>query len=448
MIIMKKSPLSFTEMIFYNFGFLGIQFGWALQMANMSGIYKFLGASASDMPLLWVAAPLTGMIIQPILGRCSDSTWTKLGRRRPYILFGAIVTSIILLLMPNSPSLWFAASLLWLLDASINATMQPFRALVADVAPEFQHTRCYAIQACLVGVGASLAYSLPWCLLHLGIEQTTIPGTIPLSLKLSFYIGAVVLLVTNLFTVMKTKEYPPETTLTSRSAFSWHALWQEVTHLPTAMQQLSLVQFFTWCPLFCFFLYFGVGTAEVVYHLPFNADLQHNLDHISKLEQGLALGGICSALYTFVSLIYAYILPYICTLITRKKAHALSLCIGGIGFLSLHQAHSAAALYAAMVAMGILWASIITLPYAMLASSLPAERRGLYMGLFNITICLPQVIAAFTLGHIVKSIFHNNAMDVIAYSGIFLLIAAAATLRVEDKEVRIVKSKLRVEVSG
>jgi maltose/moltooligosaccharide transporter len=438
---MQKPRLSFWQMFNLNFGFLGIQFGWALQMANMSGIYKFLGADASHMGYLWIAAPLSGMIIQPILGRISDRTWTFLGRRRPFILAGAILSSVVLLLMPNSPSLWVAAILLWLLDGSLNIAMQPYRALVADVAPEKQQTVCYCVQTALVGIGSTLASTLPWIFLHLfGLSdaQTATSG-IPLTLKLSFYVGAAVFLLANLWTTISSKEYPPEegelekrgsTDKTTKGS----SIIKDIIAMPRVMREVSVVQFFSWTGMFCVYLYFGLGVAQNIFGLPAGVDVTNNPQYRSMLEQGIAFGGLCFGVYTFASVFYAFLIPYIAKLITRKLTHALLLAIGAVGLIAANHITNQNYLLLCMIFFGATWASIITLPFAMLAGTLPKDRMGFYMGLLNLTICIPEIIAALGLGVIVALFFHERAMPVIQLGGISFALAAIATFFVHDVE--------------
>lgn len=443
---MNKKPLSFWQMINLNFGFLGIQFGWSLQMANMSGIYKFLGADISNMGYLWMAAPLTGMIIQPILGQLSDHTWNKIGRRRPYILIGALFSTLALILMPNSISVFMAASLLLVLDGSLNIAMQPYRALVADVAPAYQHTKCFAIQTCLVGIGSTLASSLPWLFLHLFHLQETTNYGIPLTLRLSFYIGAAVFLVANIWTVFFSKEYPPENmekwlkAKQKRGCFlkmifiDGKDIFTDFLKMPKIMREMSFVQFFSWIGMFCVFLYFGLGVAQNIFGLPLGAQIENNTEYRQMLEQGVALGGLCFSIYTFISIIYAFSIPYIAKKITRKGTHILSLTLGAIGLIAANYIHNALALFTCMIGLGSAWASIVTVPYAILGGSLPQEKMGLYMGLINIMICVPQIIAALTLGTIVSIFFHNHAMSIIELGGISFLVAAIFTFFVHDKE--------------
>lgn len=442
---MNKRPLTFAEIIHLNFGFLGIQFGWGLQMANMSGIYKFLGAETANLPILWLAAPVTGILIQPILGQLSDLTWVKnLGRRRPYILGGAVAATLALILMPNSASIWMAAILLWVLDGSVNAAMQPYRALVADVVPKSQYTKAYAIQTFLVGIGSSLATALPWAFLNIfHLTETTAAGEVPLAIKLSFYIGAAIFLLSNVWTTLKSKEYPPEDLDAWRAAKKARHMGAyqfcknivvDFVHMPKIMREIAWVQFFSWGGWFCLNTYFGLGVAQRLYNLPVDANAATNSVYSQTLEKGIALGGLLFSMYTIVSFIYALFLPAIANKISRKGAHILSMLLGAAGLVAANFTSDFVGLLFCMIGIGCAWASIITMPYAMLAGSLPKDKMGLYMGLFNITITVPQIIASATLGFAVAYFFHNHAMSVIALGGVLYAIAALFTCFVHEEE--------------
>lgn len=443
---MNKKLMSLWQMFNLNFGFFGIQVGWSLQMANMSGIYKFLGADVSHMGYLWLAAPLSGLIVQPILGQVSDQTWTRIGRRRPYILGGAILSTIALILMPNAGAVWFAATLLWLLDGSINVAMQPYRALVADVAPEEQHTLCYSVQTALVGLGATIAYILPWVLLHIFNVQSdgAGAGVVPLSLRLSFYIGAAMFLIPNIYTIFFSSEYPPENMeewLAKKNQFSfWKTFFVnsksiivDFIHMPKVMREVSVVQFFSWSGMFCVFLYYGIGIAQNIFGLPTGAHVEANAVYHNMLEQGIALGGVLAASYNLVSIFYVMIIPKFSSLVTRRVVHAISLFLGAIGLIASNHVASKTGLFICMIGLGAAWASIVTIPYAILAKALPKEKMGLYMGLLNMTICIPEIIAALTLGAVGKVFFADHAMAIVELGGFFMLIAAVASFFIHDK---------------
>lgn len=447
---MNKQPLSIWQMFNLNVGFLGIQFGWGLQMANMSGIYKFLGADLSNMGYLWLAAPLSGMILQPILGQMSDRTWTKIGRRRPYILFGALLSTLALILMPNSMTVFMAATLLLVLDGSLNIAMQPYRALIPDVAPSYQHTKCFAVQTCLVGIGSTLASCLPWLFLHVFHFQETATSGIPLTLKLSFYVGASIFLITNIWTVFFSKEYPPENmeewlrakqqkdSIGKTLFTNAKSIVIDFVKMPRIMREISLVQFFSWIGMFCVFLYFSLGVAQNIFGLPAGAQhIESNPEYRHMLEHGVALGGLCFGIYTFVSVIYAFLIPYIAKKISRKITHAVSLIFGSIGLIAANYVHTSFGLYMCMIGLGAAWASIVTVPFAILGGSLPKEKMGLYMGLINIMVCVPEIIAALVLGIVVSVVFHNHAMSIIVFGGISFIIAAIFSCVVHDKEATI-----------
>jgi len=440
---MSKKILSFFEMFNLNFGFLGIQFGWGLQMANMSVIYKFLGAQSDNIGFLWLAAPMTGLIVQPLLGHLSDKTWMGfLGRRRIYILIGAILSSLALFLMPNSQSLMMAAILLWILDASINISMQPYRSLVADVAPETQHTHCYAIQTFLVGIGATLASALPWIFQHVfNIHTADLPNQIPLTIKLSFYIGASMFLLANLWTVFAAREYPPSTLEKVVTLKKEYNIWTDFksivvdfVNMPQIMRRMSAVQFFTWMGMFCFFLFSAIGIAQNIFGLPISANAS-TPEYERMLENGVVLGGLGCAVYNFVSFIYAYFLAKVAKAITRRWAHVVALTIGGISLIGMNFAQGQNSIFVTMIGLGIAWASIATIPYAILAGHLDQHKMGLYMGLFNLMICIPEIIAALTLGFVLKHAFHDHAMLVVGLGGTFMLIAALLTLSIHDKKI-------------
>lgn len=464
---MQRPQLSFWQMISLNFGFLGVQFGWALQWANMSGIYKFLGVDTAQMAYLWIAAPLSGMIIQPIIGQLSDQTWFRLYRRRPYILAGAILSSLALMLMPNSTSILMATFLLWMLDGSVNIAMQPYRALVADVSPENQITKCFAIQSCLIGIGSTMASVLPWVLLHIFHVQSTETGTsIPLTIKLAFYIGSAVLLIANLWTAITTKEYPlleeqinacasSSTKNISNTPSSTEQI-KEQSHqcccycvsllraaknillgfirMPKIMREVSYVQFFSWLGMFCVFLYFGLGVAQNIFGLPPDAKVETSAEYRNMLEQGIALGGLCFSIYTLVSVGYAFIIPFLTKRLSRKGVHALSLTLGAIGLIGTRFATNSTELFLCMIGLGAAWASIITIPYAILGRCLPKENMGLYMGLLNITICLPQIIASLGLSSVIHFVFNYRAMPVIQMAGIFFIVAAIFSFFISDQD--------------
>jgi maltose/moltooligosaccharide transporter len=429
-----KPRLSFWQIWNMNFGFLGIQFGWGLQLANMSAIYTKLGANPDAIPILWLAGPVTGLAVQPIIGALSDRTWIWLGRRRPYFTVGAILSSIALFLMPDSPLLWAAASLLWILDASINISMEPFRAFVADKLNDSQRTTGFIMQSFFIGIGATLANSLPIIFRNLGLEGNASNG-VPLTVYYSFKIGALVFLLGVLYTVFTSKEYPPEdleefkrknasTGIVSLVKELLAEVASALREMPATMKQLAVMQFFTWLGLFCMWMFYGLTTSYHVFNAP-NRD--------SKLfDQGGEWGGWMFAIYSIVCFVVAFALPWLAKTLTRKGTHALALTLGGLGLLSMYMVSTPNGQYFSMIGIGIAWASILAMPYAILSSSIPPERMGVYMGIFNFFIVIPEIVASFTFGPIIKGLFGENSITaplyVVMAGGIFMLIAAAVCI--------------------
>lgn len=414
-----------------NFGFLGIQFGWGLQLANMSAIYTKLGANPDDVPILWLAGPVTGLLVQPIIGSLSDRTWNWLGRRRPYFTVGAVLSSIALFLMPDSSALWMAASLLWILDASINISMEPFRAFVGDNLNEDQRTTGFIMQSFFIGVGATLANALPIIFRNLGMTGTTASG-IPLTVYYSFKIGAAMFLICVLYTVFTSKEYPPENPeefirlKSQRGGFAKFIaeIVDALKEMPSTMKQLAVVQFFTWLGLFCMWMFYGLTTAYKVFGAPNSKS--------EVFDRGTEWGGWMFAIYSIVCFIVAFALPWLSKTIGRKGTHALALTLGGLGLLSMYVVSSPNGQYLSMIGVGIAWASILAMPYAILSSSIPPARMGVYMGIFNFFIVIPEIIASFTFGPIIKAVFGEGStiapLYVVMTGGICMLIAAAVCL--------------------
>ena len=436
---MQKPRLSFWQIWNMSFGFLGIQFGWGLQLANMSAIYTYLGADPDRIPILWLAGPMTGLIVQPIIGSMSDRTWNRLGRRRPYFLVGAILSSVALFFMPDSTALWIAASLLWILDASINISMEPFRAFVADKLNPDQRTVGFVMQSFFIGVGATLANALPYIFRYSGVTGRTASG-IPLTVLYSFKIGAVAFLLAVLWTVFTTKEYPPADMAEFERQRREHkgivavvaALLKEIFsaigEMPATMRQLAFVQLFTWLGLFCMWLFFGLMTS---YHV-FGATSPQD----ARFPLGGELGGICFAVYSIVTFVVAFALAKLAAVTSRKAVHAFALVCGGVGLLSVYLIHDKWALLLTMIGVGIAWASILSMPYAILSGALPAARIGIYMGVFNFFIVIPEIIQALTFGPIIRAVFgpdnHNAPLYMVMVGGAFMLIAALLVLRVQD----------------
>src|SRR5688572_10650775 len=385
---MQKPGLSFWQIWKMSFGFLGIQFGWGLQLANMSPIYKYLHAEESSLPYLWLAGPITGLIIQPIIGSMSDRTWNRLGRRRPYFLVGAILASIALFFMPDSSALWMAAGLLWILDASINITMEPFRAFVADNLPEEQRTLGFVMQSFFIGIGQTLANGLPYLFTLLGVVGVMATG-IPLSVDYSFKIGAAVFLIAVLWTVVSTSEYPPEDmesfTRMKRERkgvlAGFTEIFSSVAEMPPTMKQLALVQFFTWFALPCMWQFFGLTVARHLYGAAGPED--------PGFREGTEWGGLCFAVYNVVCFLIAFLLPALARATSRKGVHIIALLCGGLGLLSVYFADGPGdkyLLWLSMAGVGVAWASILSMPYVILSGSVPPHRMGVYMGVFNLFI--------------------------------------------------------------
>ncbi|WP_346855866.1 MFS transporter [uncultured Draconibacterium sp.] len=496
----KKPTLSFWQIWNMSFGFLGIQFGFALQNANVSRIFETLGANVEDIPILWIAAPVTGLIIQPIIGHMSDKTWNRLGRRRPYFLFGAIFASLALLLMPNSPALWVAAGTLWIMDASINISMEPFRAFVGDMLPNEQRTRGFAMQSFFIGTGAVVGSILPWVMTNwLNIPNTAPEGMIPPSVKWSFYIGAAVFFMAILWTIFTTKEYPPEkmsefvqeekkTTLASlgyneepvnRNRFlkvggvfgiiglvivgltyqlqldknlyilggilllflvlmllayatkvegkkenALVEIFSDLLRMPATMKQLAIVQFFTWIGLFALWIYAVSGITSHVYGTS---------DPLSQLyNDGADWVTVLFGIYNGVAALMAFALPVLAKYTNRKTTHFICLVLGGIGLASVYLINDPKWLIVSMIGVGIAWASILSMPYAILTGSLPSHKMGIYMGIFNFFIVIPQILAATILGFVVQNLFGGESILALVLGGVSMVIAAVMVLFVKD----------------
>lgn len=431
-----KPRLGFWQIWNMNFGFLGIQFGWGLQLANMSAIYSKLGADPDAIPILWLAGPVTGLLVQPIIGAMSDRTWCWLGRRRPYFLVGALLASAALFVMPDSPALWFAASMLWILDASVNVSMEPFRAFVADNLNDQQRTFGFIMQSFFIGIGATLANALPIILRQMGVTGVSDNG-VPLTVMYSFKAGAAMFLLCVLWTIITSKEYPPEDLdeiqaspskgVLSLAAEIFTGVGSALKEMPSTMKQLAPVQIFTWLGLFCMWMFFGISTAYHVFKAP---------GPTSELfDRGIEWAGWCFAIYSIVCFIVAFILPRLAEMTSRKIVHGAALTIGGLSLISIYFIHDAQTLQFSMIGVGIAWASILSMPYAILSSALPANRMGLYMGVFNFFIVIPEIVASITFQPLVKYVFGNNPVYVLVLGGVSLLIAALLVLRIRESIV-------------
>ncbi|MFN3873241.1 MAG: MFS transporter [Ignavibacterium sp.] len=500
---MSKPRLSFWQIWNMSFGFLGIQFGFALQNANVSRIFETLGASIDSIPILWIAAPVTGLIVQPIIGHMSDKTWNRLGRRRPYFLIGAILASLALIIMPNSPALWFAAGMLWIMDASINISMEPFRAFVGDMLPSEQRTIGFSMQSFFIGTGAIIASALPYMMTNwVGISNTAPEGEIPDSVKFSFYIGAAVFFLAVLWTVISTKEYSPEELkkfseedksakhhetssrideriphnkflklgtiwfiigiigssilhfvlhendyglyvlfvgfiifgilqlisgmLTSKGKTDggFVVVLNDLYKMPKTMRQLAVVQFFSWFALFAMWIY----TTPAVTHHIYGAT-----DPTSELyNEGADWVGVLMSVYNGFAAVMAFVLVWLAKKTNRKTVHMISLIVGGIAFASFYVIKNPQLLLISELGIGLAWASILAMPYAILAGSLPPEKMGVYMGIFNFFIVIPQITAAAILGFFVREIFSGEAIYALLLGGISMIVAGLMVMFVDD----------------
>ncbi|HJQ21416.1 MAG TPA: MFS transporter [Gemmatimonadaceae bacterium] len=435
----RKPRLTFGQMFNMSFGFLGIQFGWGLQLANMSAVYEKLGAKPDAVPLLWLAAPVSGLVVQPIVGALSDRTWGPLGRRRPYFLTGSILASVALFLMPTSSALWMAATLLWILDASINISMEPFRAFVADKLDVSQRTAGFVMQSFFIGVGASMANALPFLLSAMGVSGSTASG-VPHSVRYSFQIGAVVFLAAVLWTVFTTSEFPPEDPAAFERAKKGRRglgplvseIVESIREMPATMRQLAVVQLFTWLGLFCMWLFFVPATARHVFGA---------VDATSATyTRGIEWGGFAFAFYSITCFIVALALPRLAAATSRKTVHGVALLCGAAGLLSVYAIHDKYLLLFSMVGVGIAWAAILSMPYAILSTALPPHRMGVYMGVFNFFIVIPEIIASLAFGPLIRSAFGadnpNAPLYVVMIGGVCLIVAAICVVFVKDVGVR------------
>jgi len=437
--LVSKPKLSFSQIFNMSFGFLGIQFGFALQNSNASGILRNYGADVEHLSWFWLAAPLVGLIVQPIVGHYSDRTWNRLGRRRPYFLAGAILSSSALTLMPNAgllgkiaPLVIIGAAFLMIMDACFNLAMEPFRALVADNLPDSQRTLGFSIQTFLIGVGAVIGSWLPYIMANwFGISESAPAGVVADNVKFSFYIGALVFISSIIWTVMRTKEYPPKEYEKYHGKNEDHhaglgSIFKDLKKMPRTMKQLGLVQFFSWFALFGMWVFTTDTIATHVMGLPIE---DKSSDMYRKAQSWT---GVIFGVYNLVSALYALLLPTIANKIGRKRTHALSLIIGGIGLISIYFAPSKEFLIFSMICVGIAWASILAMPYVILSSSIPAGKMGIYMGIFNFFITIPQILNGIIGGPMVKNVYNNQPVYALVLAGIFMLCAAVSVIYVYD----------------
>ena len=448
-----KKKLGFWEIWNMSFGFLGIQFGFALQGGFMSRIFQTLGVEEASIPLLWIAAPLTGLIVQPIIGYLSDNTWHPvLGRRKPYFLIGAVLSSVTLFFVPYSSTLWMAAGFLWILDASINISMEPFRALVADKLPDSQRSYGFVTQTLIIGIGTWIASNLPYFVSSLGVSDVALPGVIPDSVKLAFGIGAFVFLSSILFTIFTTKEYPPKDLkkFKEQQDRNFKSMLSEFTkhfiEMPLTMKKLGLIQFFSW---FAFFTMWSMANPAITEHV-FNAPIpiMSDFDLTNKVElsqfnsenlnfqKASNLTGSYMGTYGLSSMFFALILTLYTSkkIINRKQIHLWSLIAGGIGFISMYFISNHNMLLFSFSLIGISWGSILSMPYAMLSSSVKEESMGTSMGIFNMFIVIPQIIAAIGGINLLTNLIGDKAIFSMVVAGLSLIIAGLLNLLITDKK--------------
>jgi maltose/moltooligosaccharide transporter len=504
--VIQQPQLSFWQIFNMCFGFLGIQFGFALQNANVSRIFQTLGAAIDDIPILWIAAPLTGLIVQPIIGYMSDNTWNALGRRRPYFLVGAVLTTLSLFIMPHSPTLWIAAGMLWIMDASINIAMEPFRAFVGDNLPKSQRTQGYAMQSFFIGIGAVVASAMPYMLTNVfDVANTAAAGEIADSVRYSFYFGGAVLFVAVGWTIISSKEYSPEelasfeqhanrvdatentNSRTSKQYQTGGIIWMvigavfttailiqaldkqlyilsigifafgplqlfcarklsqtsntsvqrekfgmlfnvvdDLFHMPKAMQQLAVVQFFAWFALFAMWIY---TTAAVTSHHYATSDVLSQ-----AYNDGADWVGMLFASYNGFAALAAIIIPFLAKAVGIKFTHTINMFLGGMGLISFMFIEDPNQLWIPMIGVGFAWASILSVPYAMLSSALPAKKMGVYLGIFNFFIVIPQLLAASILGLLLKVFFDGQPIYALVLGGVFMMVSGIAVLFVKQEQ--------------
>ncbi|HSV76835.1 MAG TPA: MFS transporter [Bacteroidales bacterium] len=442
----KKPNLSFWQIWNLSFGFLGVQFGFALQNANVSRILTTLGVDPHDLSLYWIVAPVMGLLVQPLVGAASDRTWTRMGRRMPFIFFGALVAMISMFLMPNAPLIYGIGGiiglvlLLALMDGSFNVTFQPFRALVADMTPDEQRNVGYSVQSFLINVGAVIGSALPFILTAFGTANEAPPGQVAPSVIWSFYIGGAMLLVSVLVTVLKTREYPPKefekyNNITEEDKAKKESLFSLLRNMPKTMKQLAVVQFFSWFPLFLMWVYSTTAVSQHYFGVPvgFNPETETDQSLRAAFERAGNWVGIGFAVYSLVAALYSIALPKLIKLFGRKAVYSYSLILGGVGYISTYLFTGQHMFLVSMIGVGIAWAAILALPFAILSGTLPAKRIGVYMGLFNLTVVIPQIISGLIGGQILKFLFDGQAIYIIVLAGVFMIVGGLFVFVVKDQ---------------
>ena len=429
----ERPTLSFTQIWNMCFGFLGIQFGMGLQLANMSPIYRYLGADEHNLPLLWLAGPVTGLLVQPIIGAMGDNTWGKWGRRRPYFTIGAIIAGIALVAMPYSSAIWMAAGLMWILDAAVNSSMESFRAMVGDILPKKQQALGFSAQTFMIGAGGLIIGFLPYILSKMGVATTATSNTVPDFVKYAFIVGAIVIVGSILWTGYTTKEYPPEDLEAFKNNKSarnvlWDLLLEIFTaikEMPLVMKQLWWVQLLVWVALPLLWQFLSLSIARHIYNAPSASD--------PGFSEGVSMGGIGNAIYGISPMIIAFMIPAVINRIGKRKTYAVCLILGAVGFLGMHFTSSIGIVFALCFLMGIGNAGVSTVPYVMVSAVVPAERMGVYMGLLNAFVCLPQILMMLSLPLFYENLLSGDPRNALILAGICWVIAAILCLRITRK---------------
>ncbi|MEY3399215.1 MAG: hypothetical protein RL220_1809 [Bacteroidota bacterium] len=432
----EKKRLGFWEIWNMSFGFLGIQFGFALQLGNTSRIFETLGAEVDKLAIYTIAAPATGLLVQPIIGYLSDRTWhPKLGRRRPYFLIGALLATLSLFVLPNSPSLYIAIGMLWVMDTAFNVSMEPFRAFVGDKLPGDQRTAGYAMQSFFIGIGAVVASALPYVMTNwFNVSNVAEPGVVPDSVKWSFYLGALAFILAVGWTVISSREYPPDNMeefkkMRKETSGVWYAvadIFKGLAHMPRTMVELAVVQFFSWFALFAMWIYTTPTVARNVFHAT-DAGTK-------EFQDGGDWVGLSFSVYNGVAALVAFALPVLAKWTNRKTTHLICLVLGGIGLIAVHYTTDRYMLWVAMIGVGFAWASILAMPYAILVGSLPEKRLGYYVGVFNFFIVIPQLVAAGILGFILQNWFSSDPAYALLIGGASFFVAALLCLVITDRD--------------